>query len=236
MRRWMCGMILFALVGCSAERSLPLGEVYREADEGDELTIRSESEVEYATDGKRFLGTYSIEDDGRLRVVLEILGTHQVQYFEIEPEVGLVSEEGQVFYGSEQVQARADNAKAQEETMATLRSVGTAMMAWLTDAVGAAAAGQDIDNWPLISSADLREVLVPAFIAELPLKDGWGNELEYRLNIDNPMAHHVMLVRSPGSDGEFDSNSYPPGAYDANLTTRDIVWGDGYFLTYPEGD
>lgn len=232
---FVASVALIALVAlaCSGDGSLPTGEVYRTTDEDLELTVREGHQVEYGDDDQRLLGTYSIEDDGRVRVVIEYLGTQQVLYFEHDPDVGLIAEDGKVLYNSEQAKAHVDHGQAQLETMSMLRSVGTAMLAWLTDAVGAAAAGQDIDEWPLLSAAEVREILVPTYLSELPIEDGWGNELEYRLDVDDPTAEHVMLVRSPGSDGELD-DSYQSGPFDPEDTARDIVWADGYFLSWPE--
>lgn len=233
-RAAIVALAVLAAAGCSGDGSLPSGEVYRTTDETLELAIRPDHQVELSARNNRYLGTYSIEDDGRVRVVVEVLGTQQVLYFEQDPETGLISEEGQVLYNSEQAKAHVDHARAQAETMAALRGVGTAMLSWYTDAVGAAAAGQNVDEWPAITIADVRKVLVPRFIASLPTEDGWGHQIEYRLQIEDLLAEHVMFVRSPGSDGEFDSDSYQSGAFDPDETKRDIVWADGYFIAWPE--
>lgn len=233
-RTAIVALAVLAAAGCSGDGSLPTGEVYRTTNETLELAIRPDHQVELSDRSGRYLGTYSIEDDGRVRVVVEARGTQQVLYFEHDPETGLISEEGQVLYNSEQAKAHVDHARAQAETMTALREAGTAMLAWHTDAVGAAAAGQDVDEWPAITTGDVRRVLVPTYLATLPTEDGWGHQLEYRLRIDDLQDEHVMLVRSPGSDGEFDSDSYESGAYDPDETARDIVWGDGYFISWPE--
>jgi hypothetical protein len=233
-RTAIVALAVLTAAGCSGDGSLPTGEVYRTTDETLELAIRPDHQVELSDKNSRYLGTYSIEDDGRVRVVVEVLGSQQVLYFEQDRETGLISEEGKVLYSSEQAKAHVDHARAQAETMAALREAGTAMLSWYTDAVGAAAAGQNVNDWPAITTADVREVLVPNYLASLPTEDGWGHQLEYRLQIENLLAEHVMLVRSPGSDGKFDSDSYPIGAFDPDETTRDIVWADGYFMVWPE--
>jgi len=229
----MVALAVLVAAGCSGDRSLPTGEVYRSIDHF-ELAVRPDHQVELK-EGKnsRYLGSYSIEDDGRMRVVVEVLGTQKVLYFEQDPEVGLVTEEGRLLYNPK-AKAHVDNLRAQAQTMAVLRTAGTAMIAWVADAVGAAAPGYDVDLWPLTPTAEIRRVLVPTFLATLPTDDGWGHPLEYRLRIDDPLGEYVMFVRSPGSDGEFDSDSYQSGAYDPDETTRDIVWGDGYFISWPE--
>jgi len=229
----MVAVVAVITVGCSRGGGLPVGENYRAIDEGIELAIREEQQVEYGNADRRLLGTYSIEEDGRVRVVVDHLGSQQVFYFEHDPEIGLIGEDGTIYYNSEQATGRVNHAQAQVETMRTLRNVGTAMMAWLVDNVGAAAAGQDVDEWPLRRPEEVEEVLVPTYLSELPLQDGWGRDLEFRLNLDDPLAEHVMMVRSRGSDGQFD-DSYQSGPFDPDETTRDIVWADGYFLSWPE--
>jgi hypothetical protein len=226
----LAGMII---VGCSDRGQLPAGSVYRAVDRGVELTVREDGKVEYGNAERRLLGAYSIEEDGRVRVVVDHLGSQQVFYFEHDPKIGLTGEDGTLYYNAEQAEGRVNHAEAQLETMKILRNVGTAMMAWLTDNVGAAAAGHAVDEWPLRTPDEVRDVLVPAYLSELPLQDGRGHDLEYRLDIDDPLASKVMLVRSPGSDGEFES-SYSSAPFDPDETWRDIVWADGYYISWPE--
>jgi len=132
-----------------------------------------------------------------------------------------------------------DDARAQRETMAAIRNAGTAMFSWVTDQVGAAAAGQktvDLAKFPPVSSfAALKELLVPKYIQQLPERDGWGNPLEYRLDLKNPAAgSSVMSVRSPGRDGKFSGMTYVVGPFPRDDYDRDIVWADGYFVQSPQ--
>lgn len=128
----------------------------------------------------------------------------------------------------------------QKKTVADIRNVGTAMFSWLTDQVGAGAAGQGqtqdvaLADYPPISRAELVELLVPEYIAEVPERDGWGHPYEYSLDIKNPLAQQVMSIRSLGRDGLPDAElytvtSFAPGDYD-----RDIVWADGFFARWPQ--
>jgi hypothetical protein len=131
-----------------------------------------------------------------------------------------------------------DDARAQRETVAAIRNVGTAMFSWLTDQVGAAAAGQKTVNLaeipPVASFAALKERLVPQYIQTLPERDGWGNRFEYRLNVANPTAKSAMSIRSPGRDGKFSGLTYMVGAFPRAEYDRDIVWADGYFVQWPQ--
>jgi general secretion pathway protein G len=127
----------------------------------------------------------------------------------------------------------------QKRTMADERNWGNAAMQWVTDTLGAAAAGQgtyDITNWE--GGADtysaVRQVLVvdADYITEMPEKDGWRHNYDYRLKTNKPLDPQVMLVRSPGRDGSPTGNA--TGPYDPTLYAQDIVWADGFFLRWPE--
>lgn len=144
-------------------------------------------------------------------------------------------------------EAEEDKAKL-KGTVATLRTVGTAMFAWLTDAraQGAAAGGGETEegepvtemDWgqcPRISRDDLTALLVPRYLAELPAADAWGHDLEFCLDRAHPeRASLVAGLRSPGRDGRFSGSTYPIGPFPATATDRDLVWLDGYFITWPE--
>jgi hypothetical protein len=126
---------------------------------------------------------------------------------------------------------------AQRATVAAMRNAGTAMFSWLTDQVGAAAAGQktvNLEAIPVSSFAGLKELLVPQYIQELPERDGWGNPFEYRLNVKNPANQGGMSIRSPGRDGKFSGLTYVVGAFPAADYDHDIVWADGYFVQWPQ--
>ena len=58
--------------------------------------------------------------------------------------------------------------------------------------------------------------------------------MEYRQNT-NLLAANVMLIRSPGRTGGFDTDTYPIGAFVATRYDNDIVWADGLFVVYPAG-
>jgi prepilin-type N-terminal cleavage/methylation domain-containing protein len=129
----------------------------------------------------------------------------------------------------------------QKRTVADIRNTGTAMFAWLTDQVGAAAAGKssstvDFRDYPPIRGEDLATILVPEYIQEVPLTDGWGNDFEYTLNADNPMADKIMAIRSPGRDGFAEADVYTVTGFDPDESDQDIVWADGFFVRWPRQD
>lgn len=130
---------------------------------------------------------------------------------------------------------------AQKRTLADIRNTGTAMFSWLTDQVGAAAAGQsqvpppvDLGDYAPISHADLATILVPDYMAEVPKLDGWESPYEYYLNVANPLAQKIMSIRSAGRDGKFSDTVYTAGAFDPESLDEDIVWSDGFFVRWPQ--
>src|SRR5215208_854775 len=68
----------------------------------------------------------------------------------------------------------------QKRTVADERNLGTAMFSWLTDQLGAAAAGAvttvTMANYTTISSDNLRLILVPQYVQSIPAKDGWKHD------------------------------------------------------------
>ncbi len=139
-------------------------------------------------------------------------------------------------------QPTATDEEAQKRTVADIRNTGTAMFSWLTDQVGAAAAGQsqtetgdiDLDDYPVLSRDEVQSILLPQYMQTVPETDGWGNPYEYYLNVENPLAVHVMGIRSPGRDGRFSDDSYTVTAFDPDDFDEDIVWADGFFVRWPQ--
>jgi general secretion pathway protein G len=127
----------------------------------------------------------------------------------------------------------------QKRSMADLRTVGTAMMSWLTDQNSAAAAGASttdvaISDYQPITLTALRDVLVPQYIQTLPVRDGWKHDYDYYLDVNDPRALHVALVRSPGQLGSFEADTYTPGSFDPTDYVQDLVWADGMFVRFPQ--
>lgn len=150
-------------------------------------------------------------------------------------------------------EATMEDKSRQKKTISDIRTVGVAMMSWLTDQVaGEASKAEAEDSEPVwsIRSADaapdakhpyypvsyqqLTELLVPDYIEAVPETDGWGHPYEYALS-SNLLASNVLGVRSPGRDGLFETDDYEVGAFDIGDADRDIVWCDGYFVRWPQG-
>jgi hypothetical protein len=142
----------------------------------------------------------------------------------------------------EERESQVTDAEAQKRTVADIRNTGTAMFSWLTDQVGAAAAGQsqteigdiDLDDYPVLSRDEVQSILLPQYMQTVPERDGWGNLYEYYLNVENPLAVHVMGIRSPGRDGRFSADSYTVTSFDPSEFDEDIVWADGFFVRWPQ--
>jgi prepilin-type N-terminal cleavage/methylation domain-containing protein len=128
----------------------------------------------------------------------------------------------------------------QKRTMAEEVVVGTAMMSWLTDQSGAAAAGASVTEIKLsdygasMTLAALRTELVPQYIEQIPDRDGWKVPYDYRLNVAAPSSRHVMLIRSSGQGGAFLGDTYEPMAFEPTDYSQDIVWADGFFVRWPQ--
>ncbi len=130
----------------------------------------------------------------------------------------------------------------QKRTVSDVRSVGEAWFSWLTDQVGAAAAGAQTFNFDFgssITAEQLQSTLFPSttffYIQTVPELDGWGGSYEYRLDNSNIAGYPVMGIRSPGRDKTTTGAQYPVGPFIATDYDQDIVWVDGFFVNYPAG-
>jgi hypothetical protein len=138
--------------------------------------------------------------------------------------------------------ARGD--AAQKRTIDDIRNVGTAMYSWYQDQVRSRPKqpgvkvqnGSDISiaAVPEISQGDLAKLLVPRYIREVPVNDGWGHPYEYRLQTHDLDAEHVMALRSAGGDGRFSGDSYKIGGFPQGHDDEDVAWVDGYFVRWPD--
>ena len=132
----------------------------------------------------------------------------------------------------------------QKRTVGDIRSIGSAWFSWLTDQVGAAAAGtaNTYDygtGFTTISASDLLDTLFQStsmfYIQEVPTKDGWGNNYDYRWS-GNVLSARVIGICSQGRDGTGGcSGTYTMGPFNATEYEQDIVWADGFFIRYPAG-
>ncbi len=135
----------------------------------------------------------------------------------------------------------------QKRTVGDIRAVGSAWFSWLTDQVGAAAAGTAntydytgglATNVP---QADLLGTLFQStsmfYIQEVPDNDGWGNPFDYRWS-GNVLSAQVIGVCSEGRDGGTTTGCTGVdhlGPFNATKYDEDIVWADGFFVRYPAG-
>ena len=129
----------------------------------------------------------------------------------------------------------------QKRTVADMRNAGTAMFSWLTDQVGAAAAGAtvttvDLTNYLTPTTGDnLRTVLVPQYLQDVPVVDGWKTPYDYYLKTTKPLDPQVMAIHSYGRDKKkqltsaINVTSFDPTDYD-----QDILWADGFFVRWPQ--
>lgn len=127
---------------------------------------------------------------------------------------------------------RSEKAR-QERTIDDLRKLGHAWMAWQFDMMSAA-------NPPKLpphpTAKDLEAVLTPEYIQEIPAVDGWQNKLELTLSSQRTsVGVNSISIRSPGADGVFEEFPQEPKAFLPTDYDHDLVWQDGYLLTWPEG-
>ena len=142
----------------------------------------------------------------------------------------------------------ADDTPKVKQAVNDLRSVGTAAWAWYKTEVEPRRSAEarkaaeklakegkpvDLANIPVISTADLRKILVPNYIQSVPEQDPWGNPYEYRLNTTDPNAPQLISVRTAGQDGAFSSTFYEIGGFPVSRADEDIAWMDGYFIRWP---
>ena len=129
----------------------------------------------------------------------------------------------------------------QKRTVADMRNVGTAMFSWLTDQVGAAAAGAGATTVSLtnygsaVVGSSIESNLVPQYIQSVPVVDGWKTNYDYYLKTASPLDQQVMAVHSYGRDRKaitttgLTVTSFDPTDYD-----QDIIWADGFFVRWPQ--
>ena len=130
----------------------------------------------------------------------------------------------------------------QKRTVADMRNTGTAMFSWLTDQLGAAAAGGASTTVDLsgtnygakFTSAALATILVPQYLQSVPQKDGWKHDYTYWLKTGTSVLdQHVMAIQSSGRD-TIAATQYTSGPFEPTDYDQDIVWADGYFVRWPE--
>jgi general secretion pathway protein G len=133
----------------------------------------------------------------------------------------------------------------QRRTVNDVRAVGSAWFSWVTDQLGAAAAGSSSQTFDItlldvaVDSTDLTKMLRRAdmnYIATIPEKDGWGGDYDYFWAGDASVTPTFGL-RSKGRDRAEGptTNPYPLGSFATTAYDEDIVWVDGNFIRFPSG-
>jgi general secretion pathway protein G len=116
----------------------------------------------------------------------------------------------------------AINRGRQKRSMADIRTIGTAVMAYATD----------FQYYPRAALTGgpgaYNPYLTPTFIQRIPLFDGWGNSLQV-LNDATGLSYTIY---------SFGKNGTPDGTWTNGTTTdfgQDIVFANGQFYQWPEG-
>ncbi|MEA2600869.1 MAG: hypothetical protein QOF89_1861 [Acidobacteriota bacterium] len=129
----------------------------------------------------------------------------------------------------------------QKRTVADMRITGTAMFSWLSDQVGAAAAGAtatsiDLDtDYPTVATVtQLRAILVPQYIQHVAELDGWKTPYQYYLDTSQVQKQRVMAIASGGRDRSTASGVYTVGGFDPTDYDQDVIWADGFFVRWPQ--
>ncbi|MES1241975.1 MAG: prepilin-type N-terminal cleavage/methylation domain-containing protein [Acidobacteriota bacterium] len=128
----------------------------------------------------------------------------------------------------------------QKRTMADMRITGTALFSWLTDEVGAAAAGQLNSNVVVASygtqksMAIMESILVPTYLQVVPPRDGWKFPYEYYVKTEDVHARQVMLIRSRGRDNAASASDYTVTSFDPTDYDQDVIWADGFMVRWPQ--
>jgi general secretion pathway protein G len=118
----------------------------------------------------------------------------------------------------------------QKRTMSDMRAMATAVEAYAVDnniyPTAACPAGTFTDAGTVLTTASFTN-LTPTYIAQVPVKDGWGNFFYYALSADS----QAYNIRSQGRNNAAD-------AINCGTTTNfndDIVYSNGTFIQWPEG-
>src|SRR5262245_33130371 len=130
----------------------------------------------------------------------------------------------------------------QKRTVADIRNTGTAMFSWLTDQVGAAAAGASTANQvdltdygTEIQQDAMTSLLVPGYMQDVPKLDGWKNPYDYYLKTGSAVLDkQVMLIRSTGRAGAAETGPFTVTSFDPTDYDKDIIWADGFFVQWPQ--
>lgn len=109
----------------------------------------------------------------------------------------------------------------QKRTMADLRSLSAAVMAY----------GVDLNFVPLqpaeASITGIQASLEPTYIKKLPVRDAWGRDFRYESNAIGSAYTITSFARDGSASG--------PSSGPITSFSDDLRISDGTFLTWPEG-
>jgi hypothetical protein len=112
--------------------------------------------------------------------------------------------------------------------MNDMRMIATAWEARAADMQSYAAAGYTYPTVP-VTAAGMQAILVPTYTRELPRYDGWLRPYDFAIS----EGGKEYAIRSRGRDGVLQTGEYTTGQTDD--ADCDIIYGNGGFVTYPEG-
>jgi len=135
--------------------------------------------------------------------------------------------------------------RAQAETIASIEVMRSAVLAWVVDNAGAVpvtpGASVQVARYTSVSAEKFTELLTPNYIDQIDVTDGWGHKLNFFLAQDlsdeavaqsGTGPRNVVMIRSPGADGAYESGSYELSAFSGGCS-NDIVWADGVWVRWP---
>lgn len=135
----------------------------------------------------------------------------------------------------------------QKRTLSDIRGIGTSWMAWLADVNGAASAGMaartfEASQLSIVSYPELLGNLRPSstffYAQEVPQNDSWGAPYRFYQGAVAGGEVDTIMVCSTGGDLVFEEcvlGSIPSEPFISTDFDHDIIWANGYFVSWPEG-
>lgn len=121
----------------------------------------------------------------------------------------------------------------QKRAMAEIRAIAAACSAYETDHGTYPATGHDTDSYySLVDAEALRSLLEPSYIPKLPVLDPWGAPYSYGVSADG----REFILLCGGSDKKVVLNAIPTVEAATHCFEDDMVFENGRFLRYPEGE
>ena len=124
----------------------------------------------------------------------------------------------------------------QKRTVADIRQIGFAVLAWEADLFQAGEARPPLPEE--LTAEDLSTFLVPGYLQEVPTLDGWENPMLFSINpnFGEPGSSEWFFVAwSPGRDGEFeDRDPLLVEPFERSEYDNDIIFVDGEFKRFPK--